>query len=94
MWGAVLTVDDDLLQALDRKEGHPGRYRRRRVPVAMGSSDQTHAEAWVYVVTEPFLSAERIPPTAAYLEVVLRGARALGLPADYVAALAATETRG
>jgi len=60
----------------------------------MGSSDQTHAEAWVYVVTEPFLSAERIPPTAAYLEVVLRGARALGLPADYVAALAATETRG
>ena len=93
VWGAVLTVDEDLLRALDQKEGHPGRYRRERVPVLRASAESDGAEAWVYVVTEPFLSDERIPPTAAYLEVVVRGARALGLPAEYVDAVAATETR-
>ena len=91
--GAVLTVNDALLEALDAKEGHPGRYRRERVSVDVLGEDGGPRPAWLYVVTPPYLSEARIPPTAAYLAVVVRGARALGLPMGYVRGLMNTETR-
>jgi len=92
VWGAVLTVDDALLQALDQKEGHPGRYRRRLASAEAVSAPGVCVDAWVYVVTPPFLSREPVWPTRAYLDVVVRGARTLGLPAAYVAGLSETQT--
>lgn len=91
VWGAALAVDAALLDAFDVKEGHPHRYRRVEAPIVMAGSE-ARRRAWVYVVTPAYRSESTIPPTHAYLEVVLRGARALGLPAEYLARLAATDT--
>lgn len=87
--GALLYVDDGLLAAIDHKEGHPERYRRRRLPVR---GPQRVVEAWTYVVTAPWRAERMIPPRRVYLETVLRGARAMALPADHIAAIAATRT--
>ena len=95
VWGAALSVDEALLAAFDVKEGHPRRYRRVLAPIALpaeGGGEGILRQAWVYVVTSAYRSESVIPPTRAYLEIVLRGGRALGLPADYLARLAATET--
>lgn len=85
--GAVLHVSPALLAAIDHKEGHPERYRRRRLTVYGAAGP---LRAWVYVVTPPWRAARVIAPRRVYLDTVLRGARALGLPADHIAAIAGT----
>lgn len=85
--GAVLHVDDALLAALDHKEGHPERYRRDRLPVR---TPRGAIEAWVYVVTPAWRRSTPVWPRRGYLETVLRGARALGLPDWHLEALAQT----
>ena len=87
--GALLYVDGPLLAALDQKEGHPERYRRRRLPVRGPAAT---VEAWAYVVTAPWRSSRAIWPRRVYLETVLRGARAFDLPPAHIAAIAATPT--
>ncbi len=85
--GAVIWAGPGLLRAIDRKEGHPERYRRRRLTVRL---DGGPLDAWTYVVTPPWRSADIRPPRRVYLETILRGARALGLPPAHIAAIAAT----
>lgn len=85
--GAVLDVDDGLLAALDHKEGHPERYRRLRCPVQLIDHS---IEAWVYVVTPEWRRPQPVWPRRDYLETVLRGARAFGLPSWHVDALSRT----
>ncbi len=87
--GALLYVDDPLLAAIDHKEGHPERYRRRRLPVRAAA---VTVEAWVYVVTDPWRADRAIWPRRVYLETVLRGARRFGLPPAHIADIAATPT--
>lgn len=77
--GVILEVDDAGLRALDEKEGHPGRYSRGESPVALDGSGG-EAGAWLYVVRPEFRVEGMIPPRRAYLELVLAGARAHGLP--------------
>lgn len=45
--------DADALTALDRLEGHPHFYRRRRIKVVDSSGDTRYA--WMYVLTDTFI---------------------------------------
>ena len=74
--------------ALDRQEGvhaTPPRYRHIEVTVTTPGGEALDCLA--YQVAEP--QAEHIAPSAAYLETMLRGARAAGLPEAYVARIEA-----
>jgi len=83
--GAILEIGVPLLDALDAKEGHPNRYSRFPHPIECYELENGAPHlAWVYEVTEKFRCEEDKLPTQSYLGIVVEGAKALGLPADYV----------
>ncbi len=90
--GIVFDVDAELLAALDRKEGHPERYSRGDAPRTVELPAGGTLDAWVYVVTPAWARAEPVPPRRAYLDLLVAGARAHGLPGWHVAELLATPT--
>lgn len=88
VWGVAWRIDAADGDALDRQEGahaSPPRYRRTEVTVTTPGGEVLDCLA--YQVVEP--QAEHIAPSAAYLETMLRGARAAGLPEAYVARIEA-----
>jgi hypothetical protein len=85
VFGAVLHVDQVLLDALDEKEGHPHRYCRVQRSVLLRSGEAI--TAWVYVVTPACRAPSAVPPTRRYLELLVEGAAAHALPEHYVRAL-------
>ncbi|MEM4574375.1 MAG: gamma-glutamylcyclotransferase family protein, partial [Candidatus Caldarchaeum sp.] len=50
VYGALYLLDEEQLEKLDRYEGVPHLYHRRKVMV---ETDQTSVEAYVYVGTNP-----------------------------------------
>ena len=83
-WGVLWEVDEGHLASLDRFEGvASGAYRRLGVTVAAAGS---RLDAIAYQVVSPETEGR---PSAAYLAVLLEGARAGALPADCVAYLEA-----
>ena len=86
--GVVYDISDDDLARLDRAEGVPKSYVRRRVTVEPRGGGTL--EVWTYFANpEP---GAPFRPSREYLDVILEGAREHGLDADYIAALEAIET--
>ena len=83
VWGVLYELEPDQAAALDAKEGLGWAYARvsRRVRTPGGEE----VDAFLYTVLHK--EREEVPPSDAYLERLLRGARRHGLPADYVQAL-------
>ena len=95
MWGLVLEVDRETRELIDRKEGHPGLYSRGDVPIPVELSQEGRSvQAWVYQVTEAYICDEIIPPTRAYLDLIIGSAIRYNFPAEAVEALKATASRG
>ncbi len=93
VWGALWIIAGEDSRALDDQEGvfrDPPAYRRHRVQVETPAGDVVVCRA--YQVATPDL--EGIAPSPAYKETILRGARAVGLPAAYIAHLEAIEDNG
>ena len=92
--GVVLDLDQRGLDAVDRKEGHPGRYDRtdRLVDVHLPTHDVV--SAWLYVVTDAWREPEIVPPRRAYLKLVIEGALTHDLPEWHVEMLRCIETEG
>jgi gamma-glutamylcyclotransferase (GGCT)/AIG2-like uncharacterized protein YtfP len=86
VWGALYEVNESCLRALDDYEGAPRSYRRETVRVADDKSVEHEAIAYVANKTGEFA------PSRDYLSQITRGARAHGLPEEYVQALEATRT--
>lgn len=86
VWGALYELDAAQIAAVDEKEGNGWAYRRSGVRVRLGA-DAGELSAQAYAVIAP--ESREIRPSAQYLGGLLDAARARGLPADYVAALAA-----
>ncbi len=93
VWGALWSIDHGESEELDRQEGlfrDPPAYRRLAIEVATPDGDLVACRS--YRVVTPNL--EGYAPSPAYKETLLRGARALGLPAAYIAVLEALEHNG
>lgn len=84
VWGILLELDEDALEAIDRYEGHPRHYERVALKVYL--EDNSEVSAYVYVACSLHL-VEGQMPSAKYLEYVIKGATACGLPSDYVQAI-------
>ena len=90
VWGALWAIAGEHARALDEQEGlfrDPPAYRRYRVTVATASADSVTCRS--YQVVSP--DTQGFAPSPAYLDTILRGARACGLPAHYIAQLEAIE---
>ena len=82
-WGVLWELTEDHLRALDRYERvEDGIYARTTTHVL---HDGRAVEALIYLAND----SEPKAPSKRYLRALVRGARAHGLPAEYVAALEA-----
>ena len=86
VWGARWLIDDEHSEPLDRQEGlfrDPPAYQRLRLEVETPAGDLVTCRS--YQVADPHPDGYR--PSPAYLDTMLRGARAIALPEHYVASL-------
>ena len=96
IWGVVYEIADSDVCKLDSSEGYrPGRprnsYWRRKILVFVDGKEHQPLTVHAYF-------AERQPnpplPNAAYMELILSGARCWHLPEDYICELAQIEVGG
>ena len=93
VWGAVWCIAADEGARLDRQEGvHATPPRYCRLDVTVATPDGEPLDCLAYQVIAP--EADHVPPSRAYHETMLRGARACGLPSHYVENLAAIQDTG
>jgi hypothetical protein len=93
VWGALWSIAEEESEELDRQEGlfrDPPAYRRLTLEVTTLAGEAVICRS--YQVATPNL--EGYVPSPAYRETLLRGARSLGLPAEYIAGLEALEHNG
>jgi gamma-glutamylcyclotransferase (GGCT)/AIG2-like uncharacterized protein YtfP len=85
VWGVVYELDAEELAALDQKEGAGWAYERQPRRVRM--ADGAEIDAFIYTVVNKEL--DEVPPSDAYLERLVLGARDRGFPASYIRTLEA-----
>jgi gamma-glutamylcyclotransferase (GGCT)/AIG2-like uncharacterized protein YtfP len=96
--GVLYEISEDALHQLDRYEGSPWHYERKRVAVAK-SCGSVVKEVYLYVAQNPTLLAEGLRPTSEYLALLLAAGsesdkQAKLLSAAYLAELANTPVLG
>jgi gamma-glutamylcyclotransferase (GGCT)/AIG2-like uncharacterized protein YtfP len=92
--GILIEIDEDLLKAFDRKEGHPFFYSRgqSRVPVTRIEDGNTIL-AWVYIAKGNKGERRDVRPTREYKKLVLEAALFWDFPEDYVDKIKAWPTQ-
>ena len=77
VWGVLYVMADSDLRSLDEYEGVPVQYRRERATVTDAEGRQR--EAFLYLANR----TGQFTPRKEYLDILLRGARAHGLPEEW-----------
>ncbi len=93
VWGALWVIGDEHSELLDRQEGahrDPPVYQRLSVELETANGDRVSCRSYQVVTPDP----EGHRPSPAYHDTILRGARALELPAGYIESLEAIEHNG
>jgi hypothetical protein len=85
VWGALIAMDDVLLGAFDRKEGHPAFFSREDAPMTVTrADDKAQTAAWVYRAAPNRRNRRDIWPTREVKNTVLNGAVELPLPSEAI----------
>jgi hypothetical protein len=85
VWGLLMEIRLPLLNAFDRKEGHPRYYSRGSETVTVTRHEDGEAfDAWLYVALPNRGDRRDVWPTEAYKSVVLEGATMANLPDNYI----------
>lgn len=87
--GVLVAVDAAALEGIDAKEGRGERYERSLVTI---ETTEGPARAWLYEVLPAFRQAGLVPPTRAYLAILIGAAEHFGFPGDYIEMLRAVPT--
>jgi gamma-glutamylcyclotransferase (GGCT)/AIG2-like uncharacterized protein YtfP len=82
VFGVLYSIHSDELDVLDKVEGRGFGYERKTVTLRSETGETCEAETYIATQTDPHLR-----PLDWYKEHVLRGARAAGLPADYITSI-------
>lgn len=85
VWGILIEIDESLLKAFDRKEGHPYFYSRgtKGIPVTR-AKDGEIVSAWVYIANPNTTSGRDARPSRDYKALLIDAATYWGFPQDYV----------
>ncbi len=81
VWGALYEVEEHHLALLDDFENVPRSYRRETLAVFDDAGEEREAVAYVANKTGTFA------PSRMYLDLIVNGARAHGLPEEYILAI-------
>ncbi|MEM4189341.1 MAG: gamma-glutamylcyclotransferase family protein [Candidatus Caldarchaeum sp.] len=81
VYGAAYLLDEEQLEKLDRYEGVPHLYHRRKVVVEVEGQP---VEAFIYVGTNPRSS---LLPSAEYLSLMIKGLKKMGYGEEVVKAV-------
>ncbi len=94
VWGSLLEIDESLLKAFDRKEGHPFFYSRgeERIQVRRADNGET-VSVWIYFGKPNRGDRRDIWPSRNYKKIVLDAAIFWGFPQDYVEKINAWPTQ-
>lgn len=88
VWGAVYELSDSQLERLDKSEGlDRSAYIREKVTVYRPNG-KTLLGVWTYFVK----AKGEGKPAKAYIEILIRGARQIRLPQEYIKFLESIET--
>lgn len=87
VWGVLYEVDEGDLAAMDRNENVPAAYHIEVVTVVDAAGEERQAVTYVANRTGEFL------PHRDYLQVIVRGAEARGLPGEYIESLKQIRTQ-
>lgn len=93
VWGALWVIDAEHSRPLDAQEGlfrDPPAYERISVEVTTPTGDVVRCRSYRVASPDP----DGFAPSPAYLDTLLRGARAIALPEAYIARLDAIEHNG
>ncbi len=80
VWGVLYELAPADAAMLDRKEGAGWAYVR--LPIRVRTTDGDDVDAFIYTVLHK--EPGEVPPSDAYVERLVRGARRRGLPSAYV----------
>lgn len=81
VYGVVWKISDDDLSELDRIED-PDAYARRTMTIELLSGNSVESEVYV-----AFHQEDHIPPSPAYLDLIICGAIEAALPGEYISRL-------
>ena len=77
-FGVLWELDDDQLAQLDRREGYPTYYDRKKVVVESGGRSW---DAWMYFMVDGHPTA---PPPDSYYKMITSGYTAFGVPLSQI----------
>jgi hypothetical protein len=87
VWGALYDLPAPYLKILDLREGNSGAYERRTVTVFPEDGPPVDG-AVTYVVSKAREIDGHVPPAPSYMALILRNARRLSFPPEYLRFLA------
>jgi len=87
VYGAAYLLDEEQLQKLDRYEGVPHLYQRRKVVIELEGKP---VEAFVYIGSNP---RQALTPSNEYIALMLRGLKKLGYPDEVLKQVRETAER-
>ena len=82
MEGILIEVAEDVRSALRRKEGYPNSYLEFEIQVIIPSTKKT-LPAFTYLVNPVHRLDRNLPVTRKYRQLILDGAKAVGLSKSY-----------
>jgi hypothetical protein len=92
VYGALYDVSSDVeMKIIDWKEGVPRSYERRNVEVVLADGKRQTGVV-TYTVLKAREMDQHVPPTQDYLSLMVRNARRLGFPSEYVRRLEGIQT--
>lgn len=93
IWGVLIELEEDLLKAFDRKEGHPYLYSRGDTRVLVTKVDDGKTVlAWMYVARANKGGRRDVNPTRDYRRLVLEAALFWNFPETYIEKIKAWPT--
>jgi len=94
VWGVLIEIDESLLRAFDRKEGHPYFYNRGTKQIAVKRvKDGETVQAWLYIANPSRASSKDVRPSREYKGLLLDAATYWGFPREQLESMSAWETQ-
>lgn len=94
VWGVLIEIDESLLRAFDRKEGHPYFYDRGTKRIAVKRvKDEATVQAWLYIANPSKTKGKDVRPSREYRGLLLDAATYWGFPDEQLESMSAWETQ-
>ena len=81
VWGVLYKIDTAMLNILDKKEGFPKSYFRKKVTVITNNGDKVEAETYIAL---PSTKTFNFWPNCAYYDIIIKACVNNNIPQEYI----------